>query len=121
VRPGTIESHTWAQALDLYGTDKPTLRFAMLLARPLNVFVSTEVKAFAAATVRHARARGAAMTRKPYRQPLGASLEVELPRPAGTPAHRGLTVAGRSLDLSRCEHVRRRRAGHPAKVGLSCS
>jgi aspartyl-tRNA synthetase len=30
-RPEEIESMTWAEALDRYGTDKPDLRFGMLL------------------------------------------------------------------------------------------
>ena len=64
VRPGTIESMTWAQALDLYGTDKPDLRFAMVLQDLSTVFAATEVKAFAAPTVKAMRVvDGAAFTR----------------------------------------------------------
>jgi aspartyl-tRNA synthetase len=64
VRPGTIESMTWARALDLYGTDKPDLRFAMVLCDLSDAFASTEVKAFAAPTVKAMRVPGgASMTR----------------------------------------------------------
>jgi aspartyl-tRNA synthetase len=63
-RPDTIGSMTWAQALDLYGTDKPDLRFAMTLCDLSDVFASTEVKAFAAPTVKAMRlAGGAELTR----------------------------------------------------------
>ena len=60
VRPGAITSMTWAQALDLYGTDKPDLRFAMVLCDLSEVFAHTEVKAFAAATVKAMRVPGGA-------------------------------------------------------------
>ncbi len=64
LRPGTIESMTWAEALDLYGTDKPDLRFEMLLHDLSDVFASTEVKAFSASTVKAMRVPGgASMTR----------------------------------------------------------
>ncbi len=64
VRPGTIGSMTWADALDLYGTDKPDLRFAMVLQDLSTVFAATEVKAFAAPTVKAMRVvDGAAFTR----------------------------------------------------------
>jgi aspartyl-tRNA synthetase len=62
VRPGTIPSMTWADALDLYGTDKPDLRFGMLLCDLSEVFASTEVKAFSAATVKAMRVPGGAST-----------------------------------------------------------
>jgi aspartyl-tRNA synthetase len=64
VRPGAIGSMTWAVALDLYGTDKPDLRFAMVLQDLSTVFAATEVKAFAAPTVKAMRVvDGAAFTR----------------------------------------------------------
>jgi len=52
VRPGVISSMTWAQALDLYGTDKPDLRFGMALVDLSPDFATTEVKAFSAPTVK---------------------------------------------------------------------
>jgi len=55
VRPGVIERLTWAESLDLYGTDKPDLRFAMALHDLSEVFASSEVKAFAAPTVKALR------------------------------------------------------------------
>ena len=64
VRPDTIGSMTWADALNLYGTDKPDLRFAMVLQDLSTVFAATEVKAFAAPTVKAMRVvDGAAFTR----------------------------------------------------------
>ncbi|MGD0054229.1 MAG: aspartate--tRNA ligase [Acidimicrobiales bacterium] len=60
VRPGPIESMTWARALDLYGTDKPDLRFAMTLQDLSETFISTEVKAFAAPVVKALRLPGGA-------------------------------------------------------------
>lgn len=64
VRPGVIESMTWAQALDLYGTDKPDLRFAMVLQDLSKVFSNTEVKAFGAPTVKALRVPdGASLSR----------------------------------------------------------
>ncbi|MHB8378948.1 MAG: aspartate--tRNA ligase [Acidimicrobiales bacterium] len=55
VRPGEIGSMTWAEALDLYGTDKPDLRFDMALHDLSDVFAESEVKAFAAPTVKALR------------------------------------------------------------------
>ncbi|HVB50233.1 MAG TPA: aspartate--tRNA ligase [Acidimicrobiales bacterium] len=55
VRPGTIGSMTWAEALDCYGTDKPDLRFGMMLHDLSDVFEKSEVKAFAAPTVKALR------------------------------------------------------------------
>jgi aspartyl-tRNA synthetase len=43
---------TWAEAIDRYGTDKPDLRFGMELIDLSPVFAATEVKAFAAPTVK---------------------------------------------------------------------
>ena len=62
VRPGSIPSMTWADALDLYGTDKPDLRFGMVLRDLSDVFASTQVKAFSAATVKAMRVPGGAAT-----------------------------------------------------------
>lgn len=60
VRPSTIETMTWAQALDSYGTDKPDLRFGMVLQDLSAAFASTEVKAFAAPVVKAIRVPGGA-------------------------------------------------------------
>lgn len=60
VRPDAIGSMTWAEALDLYGTDKPDLRFEMVLHDLSAVFASTEVKAFSAPTVKALRVPGGA-------------------------------------------------------------
>ncbi len=60
VRPGPIGSMTWADALDRYGTDKPDLRFAMVLQDLSDAFASTEVKAFSAPTVKAMRVPGGA-------------------------------------------------------------
>jgi aspartyl-tRNA synthetase len=60
VRPGPIESMTWTAALDLYGTDKPDLRFGMQLCDLSEVFAATDVKAFGASTVKALRLPGGA-------------------------------------------------------------
>jgi aspartyl-tRNA synthetase len=60
VRPDEIPSMTWAEALDRYGTDKPDMRFAMLLHDLSDVFAATEVKAFSAPTVKAMRVPGGA-------------------------------------------------------------
>ena len=60
VRPGPISTMTWADALDLYGTDKPDLRFAMSLVDLSDVFKATEVKAFSAPTVKAMKVSGGA-------------------------------------------------------------
>jgi len=60
VRPGVIGNMTWAEALDLYGTDKPDLRFGMVLQDLSDVFATSEVKAFAAPTVKALRVEGGA-------------------------------------------------------------
>jgi aspartyl-tRNA synthetase len=59
-RPGPIESMTWSDALDFYGTDKPDLRFAMKLCDLSEVFAATDVKAFSAPTVKALRLPGGA-------------------------------------------------------------
>ena len=64
VRPAEIASMTWAEALDLYGTDKPDLRFEMVLHDISGAFVNTEVKAFSAPILKALCVRGgAAFTR----------------------------------------------------------
>jgi len=60
VRPGVIDAMTWAEALDLYGTDKPDLRFGMVLQDLSAAFADTEVKAFGAPTVKAIRVPGGA-------------------------------------------------------------
>jgi aspartyl-tRNA synthetase len=60
VRPEAIPSMTWAEALDRYGTDKPDMRFSMLLHDLSDVFATTEVKAFSAPTVKAMRVPGGA-------------------------------------------------------------
>jgi aspartyl-tRNA synthetase len=59
-RPGPIESMTWAEALDLYGTDKPDLRFDMVLQDLSAVFAGTSLKAFGAPVVKALRVPGGA-------------------------------------------------------------
>ena len=54
-RPTTIDTMTWAEALDRYGVDKPDLRFGMTLQDLSDVFEASEVKAFAAPTVKALR------------------------------------------------------------------
>ena len=60
VRPGPVPSMTWAEALDRYGTDKPDLRFGMVLQDLSSAFAATEVKAFGASTVKAMRVPGGA-------------------------------------------------------------
>jgi aspartyl-tRNA synthetase len=60
IRPGTIGRMTWAEALDQYGTDKPDLRFGMVLQDLSGVFETSDVKAFSAPTVKAMRVTGGA-------------------------------------------------------------
>jgi len=60
VRPTNIDTMTWKQALDLYGTDKPDLRFGMVLQDLSLAFEDSEVKAFSAPTVKAIRVPGGA-------------------------------------------------------------
>jgi len=63
-RPGPIETMTWKEALDSYGTDKPDLRFGLVLHDLSEAFATTEVKAFSAATVKAIRVpEGASFSR----------------------------------------------------------
>ncbi|MGH7751096.1 MAG: amino acid--tRNA ligase-related protein, partial [Candidatus Dormibacteria bacterium] len=55
VRPDEIERMTWAESLDLYGTDKPDLRFSMVLQDLSAAFATSNVKAFSAPTVKALR------------------------------------------------------------------
>ncbi|MGC1419939.1 MAG: aspartate--tRNA ligase [Acidimicrobiales bacterium] len=59
-RPGDIGTMTWVEALERYGTDKPDLRFDMTLHDLSDVFATTQVKAFAAPTVKALRLPGGA-------------------------------------------------------------
>jgi aspartyl-tRNA synthetase len=48
--PPPIERMTWHDAMNIYGIDKPDLRFGMTLVELTGVFANTEFKAFAGAT-----------------------------------------------------------------------
>jgi aspartyl-tRNA synthetase len=64
VRPGAIAKMTWTEAQARYGTDKPDLRFAMALSDLSEVFAASDVKAFAAPTVKAMRViNGASFSR----------------------------------------------------------
>ncbi len=59
--PGDIVKITWHEAMNLYGSDKPDLRFGMLLTELTQVFAGTEFKAFAGApTIKGINASGKA-------------------------------------------------------------
>ncbi|MDE3043376.1 MAG: aspartate--tRNA ligase [Acidobacteriota bacterium] len=60
VRPGPIETMTWKEALDRYGTDKPDLRIGLTLHDLSSAFATTDVKAFSAPTVKAIRVPGGA-------------------------------------------------------------
>ncbi len=63
-RPSEIVTMTWREALDRYGTDKPDLRFGMVLQDLSEVFADTAVKAFAAPVVKAIRVpEGASLSR----------------------------------------------------------
>lgn len=55
VRPTNIDTMTWKEALDKYGTDKPDLRFGMVLQDLSAAFEKSEVKAFSAPVVKAIR------------------------------------------------------------------
>ena len=52
VRPGPIETITWHEAIDRFGSDKPDLRFGMELVELTAVFAETEFNAFQAPCVK---------------------------------------------------------------------
>ena len=59
--PGEIETMTWHDAMNRFGSDKPDLRFGMELTDLTTVFAATEFKAFAgAATIKGINASGKA-------------------------------------------------------------
>jgi aspartyl-tRNA synthetase len=59
-QPEVVDTMTWTEARDRYGTDKPDLRFGMTLQDLSEVFATSNVKAFAAPTVKAIRVEGAA-------------------------------------------------------------
>ncbi|MGH9109413.1 MAG: aspartate--tRNA ligase, partial [Acidimicrobiales bacterium] len=61
-RPPPIERLTWAEAIDRYGTDKPDLRAGPPLDDLTTAFAGTEVRAFAAPSVKGLRVAGGATT-----------------------------------------------------------
>ena len=63
-RPGPVARMTWAEAMDRYGTDKPDVRFGMLLVDLTEVFAGTGFRAFTAPCVKAiVLAEGATLTR----------------------------------------------------------
>lgn len=61
-RPGPIPIMTWHEAMDRYGSDKPDLRVAVSLTDLSEIFATSEVRAFAAPTVKALRLEGATET-----------------------------------------------------------
>jgi aspartyl-tRNA synthetase len=57
-RPPPIESMTWAEALDRFGTDKPDLRFGMELVEVTGLLGGSEFRAFQAPSVKALRVPG---------------------------------------------------------------
>ena len=59
-RPDGVEHMTWRQSMELYGVDKPDLRFAMTLVDLDAVFAGTEVRALSSGTRRAILVKGGA-------------------------------------------------------------
>ena len=63
-RPPEIGSMTWSEALDRYGTDKPDLRFGMVIQDLSAAFAGTSVRAFSSPVVKAMRVPdGASLSR----------------------------------------------------------
>jgi aspartyl-tRNA synthetase len=61
-RPGIIETMSWHEAMDRFGSDKPDLRIAEELVDLSELFEGSEVRAFSAPVVKALRLPGAAET-----------------------------------------------------------
>lgn len=62
VRPASIPSISWHEAMDRYGSDKPDLRVEETLHDLSELFANSEVRAFSAPVVKSLRLAGAADT-----------------------------------------------------------
>ena len=61
-RPSAIDTITWHDAMERYGSDKPDVRFGMELVELTEVFANTEFNAFKAACIKGIRVPGAGDT-----------------------------------------------------------
>ncbi|MHB1786130.1 MAG: aspartate--tRNA ligase [Acidimicrobiales bacterium] len=59
-RPGAMETMTWSEAMETYGSDKPDLRFGLELIELTEIFSATEFKAFMAPCIKAIRVPGQA-------------------------------------------------------------
>jgi aspartyl-tRNA synthetase len=57
-RPGAVQQMTWHHAMEVYGSDKPDVRFGLELRDLSEVFAATEFRAFQAAAVKGVRLPG---------------------------------------------------------------
>jgi aspartyl-tRNA synthetase len=57
-RPGPVEQMTWHHAMEVYGSDKPDVRFGLKLRDLSEVFAATEFRAFQADAVKGMRLPG---------------------------------------------------------------
>jgi aspartyl-tRNA synthetase len=57
-RPGPVERMTWRHAMEVYGSDKPDVRFGLELRDLSEVFAATEFRAFQAGSVKGVRLPG---------------------------------------------------------------